>query len=636
MSIDIGMRDVFDFLLSHPSILIVGFLLYVFVFFLSVFFRGQKAGKNPFATDYRRPPEPFVHDTKARDAVLKQKFKTSKVPEKLDAIVIGSGIGGLTTGVLLSRVGKKVLVLEQHDQAGGCCHSFVEKGFEFDTGIHYIGNVHEGSDNKSLLDQLTGGQLRWNKMDDAFDTVAIGPPSKAKMYKMVSGKERYIQNLKDMFPKDTEAIDQYINLIYDASKSFLGIVMLKAMPKLLVRFLVMSGLYKLVFACWRKGYTEKTLQEVLDGLTSNKELKVVLSYICGDYGVVPKDVPFLMHSVLITHYISGAYYPVAGTSEIAFYMCDVIQKHGGRVLVQAPVTNILCNDKGRAVGVRVGGKSEVDLHARYIISDAGAVNTFKTLLPQEIAQKSCIYPLIEKIGPSFSFITAFMGVEGTSKELNLPAGNYWLYNTLDINKTLSEFLSLKAEDLEDAEIPFGYISVPSAKDPEYEAKYPGKSSVLVITLANWEWFKEWKDEKLRHRGERYEGIKDVIGRRLWQQCVDIFPQLEGKRVYMEVGTPVTNSHYLACPEGEMYGLDQGKARFTADVASKLRPDTDIPGLYLTGQDTMTCGFSSALMMGLICASQILHRNLYNDLQNMKKKLYPRTPSTKTDQMKKNE
>ena len=61
-------------------------------------------------------------------------FKETKIPPNLDAVVIGSGVGGLSAAVLLSRVGKKVLVLEQHDVAGGCCHTFIEKGFEFDTG----------------------------------------------------------------------------------------------------------------------------------------------------------------------------------------------------------------------------------------------------------------------------------------------------------------------------------------------------------------------------------------------------------------------------------------------------------------------------------------------------------------------
>ncbi|KAK3758726.1 hypothetical protein RRG08_012392 [Elysia crispata] len=595
--IDIGVRPIIDFLANNPLLLVGAFLLYVIVFLFSVFFHSPKGGKNPLAKDYRRPHEPFVHDAKARDAVIKQRFKASKIPEFLDAIVIGSGVGGLTSGVLLARAGKKVLVLEQHDQAGGCCHSFVEKGFEFDTGIHYIGSMYDGSVDRVLLDQLTCNQLRWAKMDDTFDTVALGQPGSARLFPMKTGKKNYVQNLIDMFPKEKAAIEKYIELIYDASPSFFGVVLLKVLPWPLARLLVMTGLCRVLFKCYRKGYTEKTLQQVLDELTDDKQLKLVLSYICGDYGVFPNEVPFILHALVVKHYVGGAWYPKGGTSEIAFHMVQTIQHHGGRVLVQAPVTNIICDSKGRATGVKVA-KMDTEIRAKIIISDAGVVNTFKTLLPSQVAQASYIYPLITKIGASCSFITAFIGVEGSPSELKLPAGNTWLYHNDDINKTMSEFLKVKGEDLEDLEIPFGYISFPSAKDPEWDNKFPGKSSVLVITLASWEWFKEWKEEKLRHRGGRYENIKDVIGRKMWQQCVDLFPQLDGKKVYMEVGTPVTNQHYLACPEGEMYGLNQGAIRFQPDVASKLRAETDIPGLYLTGQDVMTCGFHICLDYGL--------------------------------------
>lgn len=61
-------------------------------------------------------------------------FSLDKVPQNLDVIVIGSGIGGLTAGATLAKAGRRVLVLEQHDQAGGCCHTYIEKGFEFDVG----------------------------------------------------------------------------------------------------------------------------------------------------------------------------------------------------------------------------------------------------------------------------------------------------------------------------------------------------------------------------------------------------------------------------------------------------------------------------------------------------------------------
>uniref|UniRef100_A0A0B7AWV0 Amine oxidase domain-containing protein n=1 Tax=Arion vulgaris TaxID=1028688 RepID=A0A0B7AWV0_9EUPU len=616
MSIDIGVRIVLEYIAKHPTLIIVALVLYMVVFLITVVTFGKKKGKNPLRTDRRRLPEPFVHDSKARELVLKERFKSSKVPENIDVIIIGSGIGGLTAGVLLTRAGKTVLVLEQHDQAGGCCHSFLEKGFEFDTGIHYIGGLQDSSVNRILLDQLTCGQLRWAKLDDAYDTVALGKASTAKLFHMRSGRDQFYENLIDHFPKERVAILSYKNLVKDAADSFYGIVALKVWSRLLVRVLLTTGVYHILFKCYRKRYTSKTLQEVLDQLTDNKELKLVLSYTCGDYGVLPKDAPFILHAILVNHYENGAYYPTNGPSEIAFHMVQSIRKGGGSVLMQAPVTKILCDSGGKAVGVQVGKKA-VDVRAKYIISDAGVVNTFKRLLPENVAKASSIYPLIDKVGQSASFFTAFVDLEGSSSDLKLPAGNVWLYETDDINKTVAEYLNLKVDEIESAEIPFAYISFPSAKDPEWEKKFPGKSSALIITFANFEWFKELRDERVKNRGELYDSIKDTFCRKLWQKCVDLYPHLDGKKIYNGAGTPLTTQYYMSSTKGEMYGLDQRKERFSADVVMKLRPETDIKGLYLTGQDVMTCGFVSSLLMGVICTSKILNRDIFDDLLNLK-------------------
>ena len=100
--------------------------------------KRKPTSHNPFHSDCREPAKPFEFDKSKRDLILKNGYSEQKLAatgDDFDAIVIGSGIGGLTSAAILSRAGKKVLVLEQHDQCGGCCHSFTEKGFEFDTGI---------------------------------------------------------------------------------------------------------------------------------------------------------------------------------------------------------------------------------------------------------------------------------------------------------------------------------------------------------------------------------------------------------------------------------------------------------------------------------------------------------------------
>ena len=99
----------------------------------------------------------------------------------------------------------------------------------------------------------------------------------------------------------------------------------------------------------------------------------------------------------------------------------------------------------------------------------------------------------------------------------------------------------------------------------------------------------------------------------------MFPQLADRKEYFEVGTPLSNIHYLGTTRGEVYGVDHNTVRFTSHSMADLRPEIGIPGLFLTGQDIFICGFGGAMMGGLISASCILKRNLLADLMKMKEK-----------------
>ena len=220
-------------------------------------------------------------DQAKRDAVLKNSFSPDKVPDSLDAIVIGSGLGGLSVASFLSKAGKKVLVLEQHDQAGGCCHVFIDKGFEFDIGIHYVGKMNPGNTNRILSDQVTNGKLQWLSLDETYDIIALGEEYSKKYY-VKSGREKQIEYFIEQFPKEEKAIRTFYKKMEDAAKVSAIVGLLKFIPKFLARFLLSSGV--LMWLVPNLKYLKMTVEEVLNEITDNKDLRAVLTYCFGNYG----------------------------------------------------------------------------------------------------------------------------------------------------------------------------------------------------------------------------------------------------------------------------------------------------------------------------------------------------------------
>ncbi|XP_010180289.1 PREDICTED: all-trans-retinol 13,14-reductase-like, partial [Mesitornis unicolor] len=313
-------------------------------------------------------------------AVASPVFSADKVPARL--VVVGSGIGGLGAAVLLAKVGKRVLVLEQHGKLGGCCHTFTEKGFEFDTGIHYVGQMHEGSLMKFVVDQLTEGQLQWARLPDPYDVVILGEPGSARPYRIHSGKEECFRILKEQFPGEGAAIEEFKRLVKSVSRGAVLMGVLKSLPRALIVLLCRSGLLSRLSPFCRMA--SRSVKEVVDELTANPQLRAVFSYIFPTYGSPPSKASFSMHSILVDHFLCGAWYPSGGSGEIAFHIIPIIRKAGGNVLGKAPVERILLDPQGKACGVSVRkGQDLVDIFAPIIISDAGFFNTYERLLPPE-------------------------------------------------------------------------------------------------------------------------------------------------------------------------------------------------------------------------------------------------------------
>nr|XP_029481133.1 all-trans-retinol 13,14-reductase-like [Oncorhynchus nerka] len=578
----------------------------------------RTSGPNPFDIDTREPLKPLVTQKKEKNKVLKQGFLASKVPEKLDAIVIGSGIGGLGLAVLLAKVGKRVLVLEQHDRAGGCCHTFTEKGFEFDVGIHYIGDLLEHKPFRCMLDQLTNGQLQWEPLDNPFDQVVLGPPENRRTYPIYSGRNRFPDELKKFFPGEEAAIDEYMRLVKKAGRSVWFLCLLKLVPVPLAKFLVYTGLANRLSFFFRMA--SRSVTEVVNELTENNDLRAVFSYVFGTYGNMPKDGSFSMHSLLVCHYLTGAWYPIGGASEIAYHMIPIIEKAGGAVLVRAPVNRILFNDDNEAIGVSVmKGQEEIHVHAPMVISNAGIFNTYQKLLPKELQAMPAIQKQLGMMKNGAGGLSIFLGLTGTKEDLGLKADNYWIFTEHNLDELVVTYLEGNREESARS-VPLLFVASPSAKDPTWEERSPGKSTLSLVSFANYEWFEEWKDNKVTNRGTDYNELKHIFCDSILEVVMSVFPKITRDKVeFIEAGTPITNTHYIGAPKGEIYGADHGTARFSAECSATVRPQTPLKNLYLTGQDVFVCGFAGALAGALTCGSVILNRNLHLDAVALAKK-----------------
>jgi all-trans-retinol 13,14-reductase len=516
--------------------------------------------------------------------------KNPTLSENYDSIIIGSGMGSLTTAAILSKEGQKVLVLERHYTAGGFTHVFKRKGFEWDVGIHYIGEVQrESSVIKKLFDYISDAQLKWADMGDVYDKIVIGD----KEYDFVKGVQNFKDKMLGYFPDEKQAIDKYVELVFNAIKTSQKFYLDKALHP------VISSLFGSKMRKPFYDYSDKTTHQVLKSITNNEELIKVLSGQYGDYGLPPKQSSFAMHAAVAKHYFAGGSFPVGGSSEIVKTVAKVLEKAGGTILISAEVDQIVIKNK-KAVGVKM--KDGKLFSAKNIISGAGIMTTYNQLIPSEVAEKHQLKQQLQTVKRSVSHACLYIGLEGSPQELNLPKTNYWIYpDHIDHDTAIDNYL----ENLE-ADFPVVYISFPSAKDPDWPNRYPGKSTIDIITLLPYDGFKNWEGTRWMKRGEDYDAFKEKISKRLLDVLYKHIPQAKGKIEYYELSTPLTTKHFINYDKGEIYGLDHTPKRFRQRF---LKPRTPIKNFYLTGQDVVTAGVAAALFSGVITTAAMTGKNI---------------------------
>ncbi len=510
-----------------------------------------------------------------------------------DIIIIGSGIGGLTTGALLALRGKKVLILEKHFKIGGWTHTFKRSNYEWDVGIHYIGEVHKKwAVSRRLFDLISDKKLEWSKMDENYDRIIF--PDKS--YNFVEPRQRFIDDMIKYFPKEEKAILKYIKLVDGTITSARPYFANKAMQPLLGR-ITHPFMSKKFFQ-----FSDRTTYDVLSSLTSNKKLIGVLTGQWGDYGLPPKRSSFAMHAFVAKHYLDGANYPTGSSRRIAETISDNIEKHGGTLAVNASVKKIIIKS-GRSIGVLMENGDE--LYSDIVVSNTGIMNTFENLISNEIISQKYQNQL-NLIQKTESYVCLHIGLKRAFEELNLKNTNLWIYPDYDHDLNVGKYM-----DDQNAPFPVLYISFPSIKDSSWDEQHKGFTTVEAITMSRWKWYDNWSSLSWKNRGEEYESYKRQLTKRIMEIVYKNVNGINDSVDHLELSTPLTVRDLANYQNGEMYGLDHNPKRFRQKF---LRPRTDIKNLFLTGQDITTVGVTSALFSGLLTASSIEKKNLYKMLK----------------------
>ena len=506
--------------------------------------------------------------------------------KQYDAIIIGSGVGGLSCAICLAREGQKVLVLEQHDVPGGWCHSFYLNGYRFTPGVHYIGLLGEGQSTRELYEGLgIANEIAFFRMNpDAFEHCWIGEERFDYPADFIEFQRRLIEK----FPHEKKGIIKYLNLVKNVSRQ------LQLIPKI-------KNLWQQITIPFRTKHMGKyapfTLKRVINWHVKDPLLQRILNIQYGDHGLPPAKASFLMHAAIMDHYSEGGYYPVGGGGALVKAMTNAIKKQGGTVRTSCAVSRIIIDDSGktkRVVGVQLANGET--LHAKRVISNADPETTFRKLIGEHHLSKRLIKKLNKTIY-SCTSLMLFLTVDMDLKKAGLDSGNIWMLPNKDMDDLYEDMQ--KVNILDGEEFSGLFISCTTLKDPmSFDGRY---HTMEVITYINYDAFNAFQNETLE-RSPAYLDFKERIIDKFLVSLEKVIPGITDHIIHRDLGTPLTNEYYLNTTRGNVYGTEKS-LKHIGPFAFKSK--SEIENLYLCGASIVSHGVAGAGYSGVQTAAKIL-------------------------------
>ena len=490
---------------------------------------------------------------------------------KYDAVIIGSGLGGLECAHILSKAGMSVLLLERGTQAGGCLQSYRRLGLAFDTGFHYVGGLDEGQSLHSAFRHLGLLRLPWQRLDNHFDRVTIGNQT----FSFAQGYDAFVETLTAAFPAERDALNKYADMLKQCGEQQFDALNPQTGESSLLSRLFETSAYQYL----TETFHDPLLINVLCGTSLKMELR-------------KESLPLFTFAHGNGSFIESSWRLKGDGSLIVNSLADGIRMHGGEIICNAEVRELVEKD-GKLVHA-VCSNGEIYEGTIFISNIHPAVTC--NLVKQSSRMKKVYRSRITHLENTFGMFTVSLRIK--PQTLRYFNRNQYIYKEPDVWA-----FHLKNN-------PVSGVLV-SCRIPEDGSKYV--QQVDLLTPMNWSECEQWSHTEVGRRGEDYKAMK----KRVADECITLaerfIPGLRDRITGCYTSTPLTYRNYTLTPEGSAYGL---RKDFRNPMITLLSPRTPIPNLLLTGQNLMLHGLHGVTMTALFTCAEVLGKeSIWNIVKN---------------------
>jgi phytoene dehydrogenase-like protein len=481
---------------------------------------------------------------------------------------------------------------EQHEVAGGYCHSFTREGYRFSSGVHCLGELGPGGQFRALYEGLgVSGDLEFCELNpEGYDHIVIG----GERFDIPKDVEVYIDRLINRFPHESVGIQKYFKIVIELVAAALA-----SMDK--ESSVSRSQALRNMALQVRWGFS--TAGNLIDHYISDPLLKAILVGQSGEHGLPPSQVPALMHSFIVQTFLNGSYYPRGGGFALPRAFVRALKRAGGELRCSTLVERILLERK-RVIGVRLAGGEEI--RANYVVSNADPGVTFGKLIGRENLSGKTRRKL-DRTKYATSNLGLFMAVDMDLRAAGMDSGNFWFYDHADLDQIYIQSLG---DHILHAETPsVMFVTAPTLKDPS--KMHSGHHTMEVLVFTSFEPFARWTDKEKREQDPEYQELKGRLENKILTGLERHLPGLRDNVVFSELSTPVTNLHFVNATQGNMYGIAKIRSQF-GPFSYPLK--TEFEGLYCCGASTINHGVQSVTFSGVMAASMILDCQISDLLQ----------------------